>query len=317
MDWPFVSVIVPVYNGEDSIGETIQKILAQNYQGQKEIIIVNDGSKDQTEQIVRTYPVIYLCQDNAGPASARNLGAKHARGNILVFTDADCCAEQHWLSRLMEGFVSDDIGAVAGSYSIANKQFMLARIIHDEIRFRHEHLMPDFPQAFGSYNVAIKKEVFQKVLGFSTGYRCASGEDNDLSYKILKAGYKIKFVKNALVAHYHQTHVWKYLKEQYRHGFWRVRMYKEHPQMVKGDGYTFWKDIIEPILVMMFFMFCLVSLPMGFVFLGAFFVFELVFSLLMMKQMNDCFLGGIVFLCRSFARTIGFLYGIILNIKKN
>ena len=103
--------------------------------------------------------------------------------------------------------------------------------------------MPQYPKSFGSYNFCIKKNIFDEVNGFDENYKNASGEDNDLSYKIGNAGYKIYFNKEMLVKHHHPEKVWKYLKEQYQHGFWRAKMYKDHPCMIMGDDYTYWKDI--------------------------------------------------------------------------
>ena len=95
----------------------------------------------------------------------------------------------------------------------------MARCIYTEILWRHTRLMPDFPNSFGSYNFCVSKKVFDAVGGFNAAYRNASGEDNDLSYKITKAGWRIYFKRKALVDHYHPTRVVKYLREQFRHGF--------------------------------------------------------------------------------------------------
>ena len=88
--WPLISVIVPVYNGEEFIKEAISNILAQDYPA-LEIIIVNDGSTDQTESIIKSFQldIRYLYQENAGPASARNRGIRDASGEFIAFLDAD------------------------------------------------------------------------------------------------------------------------------------------------------------------------------------------------------------------------------------
>lgn len=312
MTMPSVSIIIPVYNGAGTIVKAIETSLAQVYAGTKEVVIVDDGSTDNTSALVASYPVVYLRQENAGPASARNLGAKHAQGDIFIFTDADCCPEPGWLEKLMAGFSSNDTGAVCGSYAIANPQEPLARVIHDEILFRHHRLMPEFPRAFGSYNVAIRSQVFRAVGGFNAMYLNASGEDNDLSYKILAAGHKIRFLREARVAHYHQTKVSQYLKEQFRHGVWRVKMYADHAQMISGDDYTFWKDIIEPPCVLLVFLFCAIKPDSSIFTLSAFFFFELVFAIVMMREARDVLLAGCIFFLRAFARTFGFLLGGIL-----
>ena len=249
-----VSVIIPAYNASATIGQALNALSRQNCFQPFEVIVVDDGSSDKTAEIVASFPSVrYIRQDNAGPAAARNHGARLAQGEYLAFTDSDCIPHEDWISQLMSGFSQPHVGVVAGSYGIANPKSRLARGIHKEILWRHQHLMPDFPNSFGSYNFCVRKNVFDAVGGFNTAYRTASGEDNDLSYKITGSGWRIYFERKAFVDHYHPTRVVKYLKEQFRHGFWRLKMYMDHPRMMRGDGYTYWKDIIEMPLAAVFF----------------------------------------------------------------
>src|SRR6185503_6491735 len=248
-----VSVITPVFNGEKTIGRALEALLAQDYSN-KEIIVVDDGSTDRTGEIVRKISgVVYVLQRNAGPASARNAGVRQARGEIICFTDADCIAHSDWITRLVRGFVETEVAAVAGSYGIANKNSLLAGCIHEEIMYRHRKFMQKYVRAFGSYNCAIKKNVFDAAGGFDERYRGASGEDNDLSYKILKDGHKIFFEKCALVDHHHPAQLKDYLRSQFQHGFWRAKMYRDHPEMSGGDDYTFWKDMVEVAIILLSF----------------------------------------------------------------
>ncbi len=86
---PLVSIIVPVYNGEKYIGDTLQSILSQNYL-QKEIIVVNDGSTDSSEQIIRSFSGIkYFYQENSGVPVARNRGIRESVGEFIAFSDQD------------------------------------------------------------------------------------------------------------------------------------------------------------------------------------------------------------------------------------
>lgn len=318
-----VSVIIPAFNCEKTISKTIQSILDQSY-GDVEIIIVDDGSSDSTAKIVKEFKNIkYFYQKNSGPASARNFGAMNAKGDIVFFTDSDCIAHFDWIETAVKCF-NDDVAVVAGSYGIANRESLLARCIFEEIKFRHTKLMPKFPKAFGSYNFGVKKNVFHEVGGFNTNYTSASGEDNDLSYKILKSGHKIFFEKNAIVDHYHPEKVWKYLKEQYRHGYWRVKIYAEHPKMAKGDDYTFWKDIVEiPIafvsVVAFLISFCFKA---GLSYLSAFLLIlliaiELGFGLVIIKDFFGTIFMCVVMFFRSFARMIGFTSGIFHLLLQN
>ncbi len=311
---PWVSVVIPAYNASRTIADAVAAVLAQDYAGKMDLVVVDDGSVDGTGDIVRSFPgVCYVRQENAGPANARNRGAREAKGEFLFFTDADCRPERSWISKMMRGF-NQDVAVVAGSYGIANPGSALARVIHEEIIFRHRVLMPEFPKAFGSYNFAVKKHIFEQVGGFDSSYRRASGEDNDLSYKIIAGGGRILFLKDALVDHHHQESLPRYLKEQFYHGFWRVKMYCDHPRMMGGDGYTFWKDMIEVPLVLahivvIFYPGYLMVLAAGFL------LFEIVFGWCMMRSCMDGVAAGGVMWLRSFVRTGGFFSGGAIFLK--
>ncbi|MBF0504727.1 MAG: glycosyltransferase [Candidatus Omnitrophica bacterium] len=325
MDPIAISVIIPAYNASATIGRTLFALTSQDYAGGFEVIVVDDGSLDNTANIVASFPAVrYVRQENAGPASARNHGARLAKGEYFAFTDSDCVPNKDWISQLIKGFEQNQVGVVAGSYGIANPKSILAGCVWAEIVWRHSHLMPDFPKAFGSYNFCVKKNVFEAVKGFNTGYRMASGEDNDLSYKIIKAGWLIYFQRKAVVDHYHPTEVNRYLKEQFRHGFWRVKMYRDHPRMMRGDGYTYWKDIIEMpwaggigvgiVLSVLNFggfkhLTCFLLL--------SFLVFEILSAFLITRRFfRGIFFGFILFL-RAFARMFGFSSGFFsISLKK-
>jgi glycosyltransferase involved in cell wall biosynthesis len=313
-----VSVVIPVFNAAATIGLAIEAVLRQDYSGKIDLIIVDDGSTDQTPEILKRWGndprVTIVTQPNAGPAAARNKGAARAWGEVILFTDSDCVPHVDWIAKMLSPFVDPGIAAVAGSYGIANPQVRLARCVHQEILFRHRR-MPFYPRVFGSYNVAIRKKVWEEVGGFDEGFLHASGEDNDLSYQVLAKGWRIYFEKSALVDHFHPVRLRRYLYEQYRHGYWRVRMYRRHPRMSQGDDYTFWKDIAEIALVMAaalsFFSVFFSTwglLMMGSLFAGLVFI-EIKFALLMIKGASDALYFSQVLIYRAFARSWGFVCG--------
>lgn len=332
-----ISIIIPVHNSQKTIGRTLEAVLTATSVFRNaparlpqerfvEVIVVDDGSTDNSKDQILNFPTIkYFFQDNAGPAAARNRGALEARGDILFFTDADCLPRRDWIEIMMPHFDKPDVAVVAGSYGIANPDNRLSAALHEEILFRHRVLMPEFPVYFGSFNFAVKKSVFDEVGGFDTEYRFASGEDNDLSYKICSAGHKIYFAKDALVDHYHPESLSVYLRQQYRHGFWRAQMYRDHPKMLRGDGYTFWKDSVEVGLVGM------IYVSSALVFLGFFnaVVWSFLFAAIVLAGINVFFgirfLGdwkkglffGDVMVLRAFVRANGFLAGLAsLFLKK-
>jgi hypothetical protein len=187
--------------------------------------------------------------------------------------------------------------------------------------------MPGFIRAFGSYNLAIPRYVLRATGGFNPTYRQASGEDNDFSYRIIKEGWRIAFRPQAKVAHYHPEKVWKYLLEQYRHGFWRAKLYKDHPEMIRGDDYTRLRDRLEPILVLAVLTSIILSVfgiidsnwPL-LLLLGAYAAIHLSWPIswwLGEGKIEAFPFAGVTFL-RGFARTAGLFVGIFqLGFKKS
>jgi len=319
MPEPKISVIIPAYNAEKTIRRALEAVMKQDVSEPFEVIVVDDGSQDATAQIVRAFPsVVYIHQPNAGSAAARNRGAAAARGEVFLFTDSDCVPHPDWVRLMTAAFRDGGAGAVAGSYGIANPQSRLAAVIHDEIMYRHKQLMPDEPKVLGSYNFAVLRHVFQNIDGFDEGYRTASGEDNDLSYRLIGAGYKIVFARNALVDHHHPESMKRYLYEQYRHGFWRAKMYREHPQMSQGDDYTFWKDVVEIPLAGMASLLIVLSVFSGPGFVAAFLILifilsllEIFFSFNITRGLSRVAVLSVMMTLRAFARTFGFVTGTI------
>jgi len=239
-----VSVIIPAYNAQATLPGCIEACLNQTHLD-REVIVVDDGSNDETARIAQRYPVHCVRQENQGPAAARNLGAREAHGMVLAFTDADCVPEPDWIERLVKAF-KDDVAAVGGTYGIANPESRLARMIHAEIVIRHARL-GEYVDFLGSFNVAYKRDAFERVGGFDPVFRMASAEDNDLAYRLQDAGYRLRFAADARVAHYHPTRLLPYLRTQLWHGYWRVVLYRKHPHRVrKGDAYAGPTDLWAP-----------------------------------------------------------------------
>lgn len=320
-----ISVVIPAYNSEETIGLAIKGVLSQIEIGEFELIVVDDGSTDKTAQIIKSFSVVkYIYQENAGPASARNRGAHAAEGDIIFFTDSDCIPSPDWIAKLLVYFCEPEIAVVSGTYDLVDEGSLLSKCIHQEIMYRHKQHMPVYPKSFGSYNFSVRKKVFDEVGGFNQHYRTASGEDNDLSYKILKAGYRIYFANDARVQHHHTSSLKKYLREQFNHGFWRVKMYLNHPDMVKGDDYTFWKDIVEPILVFGIIFsggLAFVKLPTGlafFLLLVILMIIEIVYGFLCIASFFPGLFWAAVMFLRSFARTFGFTCGLpVFSLQKS
>ncbi len=241
-----VSIIIPAHNAEATLALCLKSCMSQTY-AETEIIVVDDGSADSTASIAESFGVKCVNQKNAGPAAARNAGARKAEGGFLAFTDADCIPATDWVEQLVRA-MHDDVAGTGGTYAIANAENLLARMVHEEIAVRHRDLDGEV-DFLGSFNVMYTKDAFEGAGGFDESFKAASGEDNDLAYRIIDNGHKLVFTSAAVVTHFHPTKLLAYLKTQARHGFWRMKLYAKHPKRAPaGDKYAGVLDLAAPAL---------------------------------------------------------------------
>lgn len=233
-----ISVIVPVFNGEKNIGKCLESLLKQ-VKKPDEIIVVDDGSKDQTMAIAKNFSgVVFLEQEHRGPAAARNTGARKARGDLLLFIDSDCMASENWVAEMVKPFGNKEISGVQGRYRTGQKS-VIARFAQLEIEDRYDRMRKkSYIDFIGSYAAGYRKDVFLKCGGFDEAFSMASGEDPELSFKLAKAGHKMVFNANAVVYHNHAASLEAYLKQKFWRAYWRVLLYKKHPSKIKGESYT-------------------------------------------------------------------------------
>lgn len=230
-----ISVIIPAYNAAKTLPNVLAACLAQTLPP-REVIVVDDGSTDHTAAVAEGCPVVYVRQENQGPAAARNAGARIATSAILVFTDADCTPRPDWLERLSAA-LDEGADAAGGTYGIGNPGARLARLVHEEIVFRHARFGREV-DFLGSFNMAVRRDTFNAAGGFDPAFREASAEDNDLSYRMSDLGARMVFVRDATVDHIHPEQLWPYLRTQRRHGVWRVALYLKHRGRTRGDRYA-------------------------------------------------------------------------------
>lgn len=184
---PLVTVIIPVFNGESFVKGAVENVLSQNYPA-LELIIVDDGSTDRTEQIISELPcdVRYFKQPNAGPASARNRGIKDASGELIAFLDVDDLWPDHNLNSLVDELLRDpEIEVVHG---------------YDQVIQRNppsnDYAYVGNPEKTFPYSVAAglyRKSVFANVGLFDT--TLIFGEDTDWFVRAKESGVKIKRIE--------------------------------------------------------------------------------------------------------------------------
>jgi glycosyltransferase involved in cell wall biosynthesis len=230
---PRVSVIVPVYNGERTIADCVESILALSFpRNDVELLLIDNASTDRTSTILDRYRdrAIILREDTRGPAAARNRGLLNATGDIVAFTDADCVVHQDWLSRIIAPLRERAVGIVGGtmlSRKPSNAVEEFGERIHDH-RMAIEYYSP--PYAI-TMNWASRRTVLEEVGPFDEKLlRC---EDCDLAYRIVGAGYRIVYEPAAVVYHRNERSLAGLIAEGYAHGYYSIPLLKKHEEFVR------------------------------------------------------------------------------------
>ncbi|MGA8272582.1 MAG: glycosyltransferase [Candidatus Sulfotelmatobacter sp.] len=234
-----VSIIIPTFNGASRIGNCLDALSEQTGGEGAEILVINDGSTDNTADVVARYcGVRGITQLNAGPAAARNRGALEARGTILLFTDDDCVPMPDWLTAMMEPFKDPDVVGVKGVYRTVQKRVM-ARFVQVEYEDKYR-LMANLSRIdfIDTYSAGFRRERFLEMNGYDTSFPVACAEDIELSYRMSARGWTMKFVPAAIVFHTHPDTLWAYLKKKYKFAFWRVLAVSKNRIKAVKDSHT-------------------------------------------------------------------------------
>ncbi|WP_405474592.1 glycosyltransferase [Paenarthrobacter ilicis] len=204
-DQPLVSVIVPGYNEAVVLTKCVESILASHYP-RLEVILVDDGSTDSTLEIMsglaeRNQRVRFHTQPNAGKGAALNHGISKARGDILMFVDADGLFAPDTLHQMLEGFDHPKVGAVCGDDRPVNlnrvQTMMLAVLSHvgTGLVRRALSLLHCLPIVSGNIG-AFRAGLVHQLGGF---HEDTLGEDLELTWRVYQAGYRVRFQPKALV----------------------------------------------------------------------------------------------------------------------
>ena len=191
MHTSLVSVVIPVYNGETYLVETLESVLNQTYP-HTEVITVDDGSTDTSAEIIGRYPQIrYVCEENGGVAIARNNGLRLAQGDYLALLDQD----DLWDPRKLEFQVDflekhPETGIVSSLL-----QFFLQEGIEKPDWVRAELLESPRPGYLG--NFLIRRDVITRVGFFDPQYTLAS--DHDWFMRAADAGVKMEYIDTVLL----------------------------------------------------------------------------------------------------------------------
>jgi mycofactocin system glycosyltransferase len=236
--FPLVSIIIPVRDQPGDLGECLHSLSEIDYpEDRLEIIVVDDGSKKDVSEIITSESIKFIREDKSlGPATARNLGATYASGDILAFLDADCIAGQDWLRELVPFFNAADVGAVGGYVEGYYRRSSLDRYeaVASSLNLGRGILIEgDSSSSFyvPTANLLVVREAFRAAGGFRAGMRV--GEDVDFCWRLRGLGWYLLYVPSGSIAHKHRNRLGRMMKRRAEYGASEAPLYRAHPDKRK------------------------------------------------------------------------------------
>jgi len=201
---PLVSIVVPVLNGEATVGDCLASLTGLDFPPEeREILVVYQPSRDRTLNIVQRYPVRLVVEQRRGVSYARNRGIEESRGKFIAFIDADCSASVDWLKELVNGLSE---GSAAAGEAVAfpprTPVERYAAIRKPSWRESTRQGRPHPWFLFGT--AAVRRDVFNKVGVFDTTFP-PGAEDIDFCWRFFDAGLKVVECPKAIVFHRHRV----------------------------------------------------------------------------------------------------------------
>lgn len=216
--YPFVSIIVCSYNGAKTLEECLESLGQIDYPNY-EVILVDDGSTDNTREIASRFPdVRYVYQTNHGLSHARNHGAALAKGEIFAYTDSDCMADPDWLYYLLSTLLSGKFAGVGGpNVSPPAQNWVQACVAAAPGGPSHVLLTDTVAEHVPGCNMAWYRWAFENVGGFDPEYHKA-GDDVDFCWRVQQSGHEVAFSPTAVVWHHRRFTLQAFRKQQQGYG---------------------------------------------------------------------------------------------------
>jgi len=235
-----VSVVVCAFNAARTLDACLASLVGLAYP-ECELIVVNDGSTDETHAIAAGYPdVILIDQPNRGLSAARNAGLARATGEVVAYTDADCVVDPDWLTYLVGTLMRDDVVAVGGpNIPPPARTAMAAYVAAAPGGPTHVLLNDEVAEHVPGCNMAFTRVALEAVGGFEPTFRTA-GDDVDICWRLQNAGHVIAFSPAAMVWHERRETADAYVRQQRGYGKAEALLYFRHPYRFNMLGQSRW-----------------------------------------------------------------------------
>jgi GT2 family glycosyltransferase len=240
---PRVSVVVCTYNGGATLDQCLRSLRELDYPDH-EVIVVDDGSTDDTPAILARFPVVRAVrQANTGLSAARNVGLGEATGDIVAYTDSDCFADADWLTHLVYQLERSGAAAVGGPNLTPEDGRLAACVAAAPGQPTHVLESDQEAEHVPGCNMAFRRDALLAINGFDPQYRKA-GDDVDVCWRLQQAGYWITFAPGAFVWHHRRQNPRAYLRQQAGYGEAEALLRFKHPDKFNGRGDGKWRGVL-------------------------------------------------------------------------
>lgn len=243
--WPRVSVVVASYNGAATLKTCLQSLERLNYPDY-EVILVDDGSTDESESIAALFPAVryFRHAENRGLGVARNTGIAAASGEIIAFTDSDCRADQDWLHYLIGDLLNSRFAGIGGhNFLPPDDSTTAACVMVSPGGPAHVMLTDRLAEHIPGCNMAFYRWALESIGGFDPIYWKA-GDDVDVCWRLQQRGYRLGFSPAGFVWHYRRNTIQAYLKQQSGYGDAEALLERRHPENFNRFGGSIWQGRI-------------------------------------------------------------------------
>ncbi|MBP9866967.1 MAG: glycosyltransferase [Candidatus Pacebacteria bacterium] len=262
-----ISIIIPTYNRAKQLKVCLESIYKQNYTENFELIVVDDGSKDDTKNIVygfcgsdKRIVIKYIYEENKGCAFARNIGIDQAEGEYIFFTDDDCIVPENWIVQILEGFKKyPEASAVGGWYEVEKdilekNKYLKAIDIQRKASFENydsfEHVSSTNHKknlCGNTANVCYKKDVFKKIGNFDVWTKKTARIDWEFKIRAHYSGLTLVYIP-LIVKHNKIMTFYGFLHNAFRYGqadYYLSTRFKNYDAVVTPYKFFYLLELIK------------------------------------------------------------------------
>ena len=250
---PDVSIIIPTYRRPEALARTLDAMARLDHpRDALEVVVVEDGEPEaglngRREPRPDGLRVTWASQPHAGPASARNRGARLAQFDVLAFADDDCQPHPSWITELTRALGESPRRMVGGHTANALTDNAYSRASQALVTYITAYYMQKGSPFLASNNIAMSRETFEELGGFDTKFGLAGGEDRDFCARCLEHDIELRFVPEAIIEHHHELSMGRFWRQHHRYGQGAFQFHSKRNDRATPDSFEplrFYSDLV-------------------------------------------------------------------------